>query len=61
MNLEIKKQILEKIKEYDKIFLFRHIRNDGDCVGSTKGLKRIYSLPTLIKRFILLITTPPNI
>ena len=41
MNFEIKKQILEKIKEYDRIFLFRHVRNDGDCVGATKGFKEI--------------------
>ena len=33
--------ILEKIKEYDKIFLFRHFRPDGDAVGSTKGLAAI--------------------
>lgn len=32
------KIILDKIKEYDKIFLFRHFRPDGDAVGSTKGL-----------------------
>ncbi len=44
MNSAVKKQILDKIKEYDKIFLFRHIRNDGDCVGATKGLKRILQL-----------------
>ncbi len=41
MNYEIKKQILEKIKEYNRIFLFRHVRNDGDCVGASKGLKEI--------------------
>ena len=41
MNQEIKEQILQKIKEYDRIMIFRHIRNDGDCVGATKGLKRI--------------------
>ncbi len=41
MNTVIKKAILEKIKEYDSIVLFRHIRNDGDCVGATKGLKEI--------------------
>lgn len=41
MSIEIKKAILDKIKEYNKIFLFRHIRNDGDCVGATKGLKEI--------------------
>lgn len=44
MNKAIKEQILAKIKEYDTIMLFRHIRNDGDCVGSTKGLKRIIEL-----------------
>ena len=44
MNYEIMKTILEKIKEYDRIMIFRHIRNDGDCVGSTKGLKRILQL-----------------
>ena len=44
MNFQIKKQILEKIKEYDRIMLFRHVRNDGDCVGATKGMKRILQL-----------------
>ena len=44
MNQEIKEQILQKIKEYDRIMIFRHIRNDGDCVGATKGLKRILQL-----------------
>ena len=37
-NFEIKKQILDKIKEYDKIIVSRHIRPDGDCTGGTKGL-----------------------
>ena len=41
MNYEIKKQILNRIKENDRIMLFRHIRNDGDCVGATKGMKRL--------------------
>lgn len=41
MNYEIMKAILDKIKEYDRIMLFRHIRIDGDCVGATKGLKTI--------------------
>lgn len=41
MNREIKEAILNKIKEYDRIMLFRHVRNDGDCVGATKGLKQI--------------------
>ena len=41
MNFEIKQTILNKIKEYSTIFIFRHVRNDGDCVGSSKGLKSI--------------------
>ena len=41
MNLEIKQKIFDKIQEYHRIFLFRHVRNDGDCVGATKGLKEI--------------------
>ena len=41
MNYEIKQQILNKIKENSRIMLFRHIRNDGDCVGATKGLKQL--------------------
>ena len=44
MSYEIKKELLEKIKEYNKIFIFRHKRPDGDATGSTKGLKRILQL-----------------
>ena len=35
------KIIFDKIKEYDKIILFRHFRPDGDAVGSTKGFAAI--------------------
>ncbi len=35
---DIKLQILNKIKEYDRIIISRHIRPDGDAVGSTKGI-----------------------
>ena len=41
MNTEVKKQIMEKIRQYDRIFLFRHVRPDGDCMGASKGLKEI--------------------
>lgn len=41
MNRQVMEQILQKITEYERIFIFRHIRNDGDCVGATKGLKAI--------------------
>ncbi len=37
MNENMRK-ILDKIKEYDRIIVFRHFRPDGDAVGSTKGL-----------------------
>ena len=42
--MEILQQIYEKIEQYDRIMLFRHVRNDGDCVGASKGLKAIISL-----------------
>ncbi len=40
-NFEIKKQILDKIKEYDRIIIGRHFRPDGDAVGSTMGFATI--------------------
>ena len=44
MNHEIMNTIFHKIKEYQRIFIFRHVRNDGDCVGASKGLKAIIQL-----------------
>jgi len=44
MSLENMRVILEKIKEYDRILIFRHKRMDGDCVGATKGMKEILKL-----------------
>ena len=41
MNKEIKQKIFDKIREYDTIMLFRHVRPDGDCMGATKGLQAI--------------------
>ncbi len=38
MSKQIKIDILNKIKEYDRIVISRHIRPDGDAMGSTKGL-----------------------
>ena len=54
MNETVKQQILQKIKEYDRIMLFRHVRNDGDCVGATKGLKRILQLTWPEKEILLI-------
>lgn len=44
MSCENMRVILEKIKKYNRIFLFRHMRMDGDCVGATKGLQAILKL-----------------
>lgn len=40
-NIETKKAILEKIKEYETIVIARHERPDGDAIGSSHGLARI--------------------
>ncbi len=41
MNEEIKLKILEKIESYQTIVVSRHIRPDGDAVGSTKGFVKL--------------------
>ncbi len=41
MNEQIKEQILDRIRSYEKIIIARHIRPDGDAVGSTLGLAGI--------------------
>ena len=52
-NFDIMQTILNKIKDNDKIFIFRHYRPDGDAVGSTKGLQRILKLSFPEKEIIL--------
>ena len=54
MNKDIKQAILNKIKEYETIFLFRHIRNDGDCVGATKGMKALLAASFPEKKIYLI-------
>ena len=44
MNKAVMEKILQKIIEYNRIMIFRHVRNDGDCVGASKGLKAIIQL-----------------
>ena len=56
MNMEMMEKILQKIKEYDRIMIFRHVRNDGDCVGASKGLKTILQL-TFPEKEVYLIDT----
>ncbi len=43
-NHDAMKAILDKIKTYDRIIIFRHKRPDGDAVGSTMGLREILRL-----------------
>ena len=54
MNYEKMKVILDKIKEYDSIMLFRHFRPDGDCKGSTMGLRDILRLTFPEKKIYLI-------
>ena len=54
MNIENMRRILDKIKEYDRIIIFRHKRPDGDAVGSTKGLREILRLTYPEKEILLL-------
>ena len=44
MDNAVLHQILDKIKQYDKIVISRHIRPDGDALGSTKGLAQMLRL-----------------
>jgi phosphoesterase RecJ-like protein len=44
MSYDKMRAILEKIKEYNRILIFRHMRMDGDCVGASKGLQAILKL-----------------
>lgn len=52
-NYETKKRILDKIKEYGRILIFRHKRPDGDATGATKGLQRILKLTYPEKEILL--------
>ena len=53
MNRETMERILEKIRQYNRIMLFRHIRMDGDCTGATKGFKEILKLSFPEKEILL--------
>ena len=54
MNKEKMELILQKIKEYDRIIIFRHFRPDGDAIGSTKGIREILRLSFPKKEIYLL-------
>ncbi len=51
---KILQPVFDKIQQYDTICIFRHIRLDGDCVGSSKGLKRIIQLTWPEKKVYLI-------
>ena len=51
---KLEKQILEKIIAYDKIIICRHVRPDGDCMGSTLGLREILREFSNKEKFIVL-------
>ena len=44
MKIESMRPIWDKIQAYDCILLFRHARPDGDCLGASKGLRRMLQL-----------------
>lgn len=54
MQLEKMRVILDTIKKYDRIIIFRHKRPDGDAVGSTKGLREILRITYPEKEICLL-------
>jgi len=60
MNTQVKKNILEKIKKYDRVLIFRHVRPDGDCVGATKGLKEILKLSFPEKQIFMIAQDIPQ-
>ncbi len=43
-QLKTMTDILNKVKSYNRIVITRHVRPDGDAIGSTKGLCRILRL-----------------
>ncbi|MBE6594350.1 MAG: bifunctional oligoribonuclease/PAP phosphatase NrnA [Ruminococcaceae bacterium] len=53
MNTLAARAVLDTIKKYDHIIIFRHFRPDGDAIGSTKGLKRILELSFPEKEIVL--------
>ena len=54
MNETIMRDILEIIRAYHRILLFRHRRMDGDCAGATKGLRDMLRLSFPDKEIMLI-------
>ena len=53
MKNDVKKQIFEKILQYDTIIISRHKRPDGDASGATMGLAEILRVSFPDKRIFL--------
>lgn len=51
-NLELKRAILQKIEEFQTIIIARHVKPDGDCIGSSLGLREILRLSFPEKRIL---------
>ena len=54
-----KQEILEKIKKYDTITLYRHINPDGDAYGSQNGLNDIIK-ENFPEKKVYCVGTPSN-
>ena len=50
---KVMRQILDKIKQYDTIIITRHVRPDGDAIGSSKGLATMLRLSFPEKKIYL--------
>ena len=59
--MEIFKQILHKIKEYDTIIIHRHMRPDPDALGSQVGLKKLLQVNFPEKQIKVAGTTEPSL
>ena len=53
MSADVKKKILKEIKAYETIVISRHIRPDGDAIGSTMGFYGILKNSFPEKRIFL--------
>ena len=54
MKNEAMQAVFDRIAAAERIMLFRHVRVDGDCVGATKGLKRIIELTWPQKQVLII-------
>ncbi len=54
MSKTIIEKVLDRIRAYDHVMLFRHKRPDGDCVGASMGLQGILRLSFPEKEILLI-------